>query len=153
MEKYNKAIRLKGCIDKVRQDYTKRIRKPENREDQELGCAMWVIDVLALRVGGEKDEDEADTVGCCSLRREHLKFNPDESTFEIELDFLGKDSMRYNQNINFALYGDLGKDVYRCLQKFCRKKKEEDQVFENLFPADLNKHLSSLMKGLTAKVT
>jgi hypothetical protein len=24
---------------------------------------MWVIDILALRVGGEKGEDEADTVG------------------------------------------------------------------------------------------
>ena len=35
-----------------------------------------VIDVLALRVGGEKGEDEADTVGCCSLRVEHMKFNP-----------------------------------------------------------------------------
>ncbi len=28
-----------------------------------MGTAMWVIDVLALRVGGEKGEDEADTVG------------------------------------------------------------------------------------------
>jgi hypothetical protein len=34
----------------------------------------WVIDILALRVGGEKGEDEADTVGCCSLRVEHVKF-------------------------------------------------------------------------------
>ena len=44
---------------------------------------MWVIDRLALRVGGEKGEDEADTVGCCSLRKEHLRFNPDETNFNI----------------------------------------------------------------------
>jgi DNA topoisomerase-1 len=43
-------------------------------------------------VGNEKGDDEADTVGCCSLRVEHLTFEPDN---KITLDFLGKDSMRY----------------------------------------------------------
>ena len=75
-----------------------------------MGVAMWVIDVLALRVGGEKSEDEADTVGCCSLRVEHLKFDPDGQPM-IELEFLGKDSMQYKQNINFTTYGDLGLQV------------------------------------------
>ncbi|RYH31080.1 hypothetical protein EON65_03495 [archaeon] len=51
----------------MRADYTTKIRS-KDRADRQLGVAMWVIDVLALRVGGEKGEDEADTVGCCSLR-------------------------------------------------------------------------------------
>jgi len=34
--------------------------------------AAYLIDKLALRVGNEKTEDEADTVGCCSLRKEHI---------------------------------------------------------------------------------
>jgi DNA topoisomerase-1 len=113
---------------------------------------MWVIDVLALRVGGEKGEDEADTVGCCSLRREHLIFNPDAESYEIELEFLGKDSMQYKQNICFGQYGDLGKLVYRCLKSFCDRKKPDEEVFETLEPSKLNAHLTSLMKGLTAKV-
>lgn len=52
---------------------------------------------LALRVGNEKDEDEADTVGCCSLRIEHIKLY---DSFDgvgdnvVEFDFLGKDSIR-----------------------------------------------------------
>ena len=34
---------------------------------------MYFIDKLALRAGNEKDTDEsADTVGCCSLRVEHM---------------------------------------------------------------------------------
>ena len=55
---------------------------------------MWIIDVLALRVGGEKDTSaEADTVGCCSLRVEHFDFkdgsgNEDEK-YTATLDFLG----------------------------------------------------------------
>ena len=113
---------------------------------------MWVIDVLALRVGGEKGEDEADTVGCCSLRVEHLAFNPDPDSYEIELEFLGKDSMLYKQNVNYALHGDLGKQVYKNLKSFCQKKKKTDEIFDTLNPQDLNKHLNSLMNGLTAKV-
>jgi len=152
MDKYSKAIKLKGCIHKVRSDYTAKIKQKNSREDRQLGVAMWVIDVLALRVGGEKGEDEADTVGCCSLRVEHLTFNKDAKTYEIELEFLGKDSMLYKQNINFAAHGELGKLVYDCLKSFCNKKAAEDDVFDTLTPSDLNKHLSSLMKGLSAKV-
>ena len=46
-------------------------KNPENRQ---LGVATYLIDRLALRVGNEKGEDEADTVGCCTLRVEHIKF-------------------------------------------------------------------------------
>lgn len=41
---------------------------------------------MALRVGNEKStEEEADTVGCCSLR--------------VKFDFLGKDSMPYKNEV------------------------------------------------------
>ena len=117
---------------------------------------MWVIDVLALRVGGEKNEDEADTVGCCSLRLEHLNFSEEEGSYEMELEFLGKDSMLFKQNINFGAIehpsGDVGKTVFNCLKSFCSGKKKTDQVFDALDPSGLNAHLSSLMKGLSAKV-
>jgi DNA topoisomerase-1 len=52
---------------------------------------------LALRAGNEKDEDEADTVGCCSLRVEHVKLHKeveDIGDYVVEFDFLGKDSIR-----------------------------------------------------------
>ena len=150
-DKYAKAIQLKHCINKVRKDYNEKILSA-NKADREIGVAMWVIDILALRVGGEKGEDEADTVGCCSLRKEHLHFNKDKDSFEIELEFLGKDSMLYKQTIDFAKHGDTGKRVYGCLKAFVAGRKEEDDVFETLTPSDLNKHLASIMKGLTAKV-
>ena len=115
---------------------------------------MWVIDILALRVGGEKNEDEADTVGCCSLRVEHLKFNSAEGSHEIELEFLGKDSMLFKQTINFAeeRFGELGRLVYGRLKNFCAGKSVGAQVFDEINPSVLNKHLSSLMPGLSAKV-
>ena len=54
---------------------------------------------LALRAGNEKDSDEqADTVGCCSLRVEHVKLHDSIEDKEnvVEFDFLGKDSIRYH---------------------------------------------------------
>jgi len=45
--------------------------------DNQLGVCTYLIDKLALRVGNEKGEDEADTVGCCSLRVEHIRFETD----------------------------------------------------------------------------
>lgn len=55
-----------------------------------------------------QDEDEADTVGCCSLRAEHLSF-PEGNT-SVTLDFLGKDSMRYYQTINVSASASLPED-------------------------------------------
>ncbi|KAH7488152.1 hypothetical protein PRNP1_007405 [Phytophthora ramorum] len=149
LAKYDKARRLKKCIDKIRRDYTKGLRAKDMFTKQR-STAMWVIDVLALRVGNEKGEDEADTVGCCSLRVEHMSFN--DETCALTLSFLGKDSMPYNNTVELAQYGDVGKQVYKNLQTFCVKKGKNEDVFHELSVTELNKHLSSLMPGLSAKV-
>lgn len=94
-KKYERARRLKDIIDDVRENYNKKMRSL-SKEDNQLGVATFLIDRLALRVGNEKGEDEADTVGCCSLRVEHITMeDPNKVTF----DFLGKDSMRYLNTI------------------------------------------------------
>ncbi len=45
--------------------------------NRQLGAATYIIDFLAIRAGNEKGEDKADTVGCCSLRVEHVKLLED----------------------------------------------------------------------------
>ena len=45
--------------------------------EKQLGTATYVIDTLAIRVGNEKGEDEAETVGCCSLKVKHIKLLED----------------------------------------------------------------------------
>ena len=57
--KFHKAMQLKGCIDKVRRDYQRHLDSSD-RQLKQQATTMWLIDVLALRVGGEKNEDEAD---------------------------------------------------------------------------------------------
>ncbi len=158
--KYNKAALLCDNIDKIRASYKKKLKAKATNERQ-LATAMWVIDRLALRVGGEKDtEEEADTVGCCSLRVEHLHFDPNkdgDDNKEIELEFLGKDSMLFKQTIDFSspLYTEnngMGEQVYDNLVRFCKNKSSTDEVFDNLTPTILNAHLKEIMDGLTAKV-
>ena len=51
----------------------------------------WLILVPNMRVGDEKDPDEADTVGAITLRKEHIKIVGDT----LHFDFLGKDSVRW----------------------------------------------------------
>jgi len=104
---------------------------------------MWVIDRLALRVGNDKGEDQADTVGCCSLRKEHITLHEPRS---IEFDFLGKDSMRYHNTVQ------VDQQVYNNFKEFLEDKKSKDEIFDRLTTGNLNAHLTSLMKGLTAKV-
>ena len=63
--------------------------------------ARYFIDKLALRAGNEKDEDEADTVGCCSLRVEHIKLHEkwEDKDFVVEFDFLGTSHTVYMDSL------------------------------------------------------
>ncbi|GAX18547.1 DNA topoisomerase I [Fistulifera solaris] len=158
--KYNKAALLCSNIEKIRKSYKKDL-KSKDQETKQLATAVWVIDRLALRVGGEKDTDEeADTVGCCSLRVEHLEFDPNGEggeNREIKLEFLGKDSMLYKQTIDFgaAMYNEnngMGEQVYENFKSFCKKKKPDQEVFDSINPTLLNQHLKTFMDGLSAKV-
>ncbi len=54
---------LCACSKKYEADW-----KSKDQRTQQIATALYFIDILALRAGHEKDEDEADTVGCCNLK-------------------------------------------------------------------------------------
>jgi len=110
---------------------------------RQRATALWLIDKLALRVGNEKDDDEADTVGCCSLRVEHVTL---EKHNKITLDFLGKDSIHYHNSVEVI------PQVYNNIKDFMARKKKESDLFDKLSTITLNNYLKKLMPGLTAKV-
>ncbi|KAL5367650.1 eukaryotic DNA topoisomerase I [Cryptosporidium parvum] len=142
--KYEKARKLKDHIDAIRDDYRKKMTSGDITQRQ-LGTATYLIDFLALRVGGEKDTDEeADTVGCCSLRVEHITFNQQEKS--ITLDFLGKDSIRYYNTVV------IDPSAFNNLTIFCRNKDKMENVFDQINMSSLNQYLKSIMPELSAKV-
>lgn len=107
----------------IRKDYTNDL-KSDVMADRQRATAMYFIDRLALRAGNEKGEDEADTVGCCSLRFEHVTLEkPDKVVF----DFLGKDSIRYYNEV------PVDEQVFKNIKIFKREpKKEGDPLFDRI---------------------
>lgn len=146
--KYEVARKLKDCVEDIRKQYTVDMRHKEMKIRQR-SVAVYFIDKLALRAGNEKDADEsADTVGCCSLRVEHLTLHEelDGKPCVVEFDFLGKDSIRYYNKV------PVDRQVFKNLHHFTESKEGSDDLFDRLTTTMLNKHLSELMPGLTAKV-
>ncbi|KAI1765329.1 hypothetical protein GGR53DRAFT_490742 [Hypoxylon sp. FL1150] len=143
-KKFEKARELKKHIARIRKDYTADL-KAEAMADRQRATAVYLIDKFALRAGNEKDtENEAETVGCCSLKYEHVTLR--EPNIVI-FDFLGKDSIRFYDEVT------VDRQVFKNLRVFKKApKKEGDDIFDRLTTTQLNKHLSSYMAGLTAKV-
>lgn len=147
LKKYEKAKKLKSLIGMIREDYNKNMNS-NSIEKKQLGVATYLIDILALRVGNEKGSDEADTVGCCSLRVEHIKLNGvnESNPNDVTFDFLGKDSIQYLKTV------ELDSLVVCCMREFIKGKKGSDDLFELINAGKLNDYLKSLYKNLSAKV-
>ncbi|SCM22178.1 topoisomerase I, putative [Plasmodium chabaudi adami] len=173
--KYENARKLKSCVHKIRKDYQNKM-KSKNIINKQLGTAVYLIDFLALRVGGEKDiDEEADTVGCCSLRVEHVSFSHNvtikndntndendnkigkiplpknledilEDDCYITLDFLGKDSIRYFNTVK------IDKQAYINMIIFCKNKNKDEGLFDQITCSKLNEYLKEIMPTLSAKV-
>ncbi|KAJ3567168.1 hypothetical protein NP233_g6533 [Leucocoprinus birnbaumii] len=142
MQKFEKARELKKHVDRIRLNYQSDL-KSKVMADRQRATAMYFIDKLALRAGNEKGEDEADTVGCCSLRCEHVTLEAPDS---IIFDFLGKDSIRYYNTVQVE------PQVFKNIRIFKENKNDDDSLFDRVNTSSLNKHLNNEMKGLTAKV-
>ncbi|KAL8783350.1 MAG: hypothetical protein Q9213_004669 [Squamulea squamosa] len=142
-KKFEKARELKKHIDRIRKDYTLEL-KDEVMANRQRATAVYLIDKFALRAGNEKGDEEADTVGCCSLKFEHVTLKPPNT---VIFDFLGKDSIRFYDEV------EVDTQVFKNLKIFKKSPKGDgDEIFDRLTTTTLNKHLSNYMPGLTAKV-
>src|SRR4051812_17715358 len=123
-KKFEKARELKKHIDKIRRDYTRDL-KSDVMADRQRATAVYLIDKLALRAGNEKDaENEAETVGCCSLKYEHVTLREPNT---LIFDFLGKDSIRYYDEVQVE------KQVFKNFKHFKKAPKSRgDDIFDRL---------------------
>ena len=142
--KYDKAKNLSREIEKVKTQIVKDMQNKEQK-NKRIATACYLIYRTAMRVGDEKDPDEADTVGATTLRKEHIKLTNDT----IEFDFLGKDSVRWKETIS-AVGQD--KQFYDNLKEFISNKKENEEIFDGITSRHVNAYYSTIVKGLSAKV-
>lgn len=147
--KYDLARQLKRKIKKIR-DQNEYYMKTDIPEYKQLSTALFLIDRLALRIGNEKKEDEADTVGVTTLKNSNVSLLEKNT---IKLDFLGKDSIRYINKF------EVPEIVYSNIKEFIesddvdgKPKKSDSNVFHLITADSLNKYIRSFMKKLTSKV-
>ncbi|MCS5528308.1 MAG: DNA topoisomerase I [Nitrosopumilus sp.] len=143
-EKYEKAVKLSNEIDKIKDRIVKDMKSKDNKISK-ISTACYLIYRTAMRVGDEKDPDEADTVGATTLRKEHIKITANT----IEFDFLGKDSVRWQETVVAEGHD---KQFHENLKKIIEKKKPKEEIFEDITSRHVNQYYSSIVKGLTAKV-
>ena len=142
--KYDKAKKLANDIEKIKDKIVKDMQNKDPKI-RRISTACYLIYRTAMRVGDEKDPEEADTVGATTLRKEHINLTDDS----IKFDFLGKDSVRWQETVP-AIGHD--KQFHDNLKELVTKKKDSDEIFDDITSRHVNQYYSSVVEGLTAKV-
>ncbi len=140
--KYDSAMKVGMHLEKIRSRILRDISSKDPKVRQ-IATVCYLIDQLGLRVGDEKDEDEADTVGATTLRVEHVKL--DGGSFG--LNFIGKDSVPWSKTVESAPPA-----VVKNIKEFISGKRPEKEVFDGINSSMVNRYLSGVVPSLTAKV-
>jgi DNA topoisomerase-1 len=138
-EKFKKAEKLGKNIAAIEQHIMKTL-DAEDETKRKVATVCWLILKPNMRVGDEKDPDEADTVGAITLRREHIKIEGGT----LHFDFLGKDCVRWEKSVQAPAA------VIRNIEHYAENSKE--YLFEGVDSKKVSRFLSQKMLGLTAKV-
>ncbi|HYR04344.1 MAG TPA: DNA topoisomerase I [Nitrososphaerales archaeon] len=142
-EKYDKALRIGERLPKLQATIRKRMDEKDEKT-RKIATVSCLIDEVGMRVGDEKDEDEADTVGATTLRVEHIKRLDDQA---IVFDFLGKDSVRWVKTMDAP-----DPALVRNMKRFTAGKKPDAQIFDGVTSGHVNAFLSGIVDGHSAKV-
>lgn len=140
--KFDLARKLKKKIKKIREKNMENMLSSDD-EIRQLATALYLIDDRALRIGNEKKEEEADTVGVTTLKKKNVNLLENNI---IKLDFLGKDSIRYVNKFKVP------ETVYNNIKDFLEHKENSDDLFDKITADLLNKYIKKFMKKLTSKV-
>ncbi|MDF3033020.1 MAG: top1 [Nitrososphaeraceae archaeon] len=154
-EKYDKASRLERHIGRVQREIINRMLRSRDVNQRKISTVCYLIFKLAMRVGDEKDPEEADTVGATTLRVEHITFKEENASQRfIEFNFLGKDSVPWQKTIKVDSEDTEG--LYNNLRMLMRGKERTSQIFDGITSSRVNTYLRSIdsknLPGLTAKV-
>jgi DNA topoisomerase-1 len=137
-EKFNKAIELGKKYELLKKHINESLNSPDLKT-RKVATVCYLIDALSMRVGDEKDEDEADTVGATTLTSKNVEIEGNL----VKFDFLGKDSVRWQKEV------ELPEQVVKNLREFISQKSE---IFEGIRSENVNEFLSVIVPGISAKV-
>jgi len=139
-EKFKKAEELGKHIAAIEQHITVNLDAKDETK-RKVATVCWLILKPNMRVGDEKDPDEADTVGAITLRAEHIKIDGDT----LHFDFLGKDCVRWEKSVQAPAA------VIKNITEY-KEDKTKEYLFQGVDSKKVSRFLSEKMPGLTAKV-
>ena len=152
--KYDIAKKLEHYIFAIEKEIINQMLNSKDTTKRKVATVCYLINKLAMRVGDEKDPDEADTIGASTLRVEHLKFPKINDKVLIEFNFLGKDSVPWQKTLEISSPDT--KALYENLLFFMKGKDRTEEIFEDITSSKVNKFLRSIdnenLPNLTAKV-
>ena len=140
IEKFDKVVEVRQRLPKVKKHIQKNLEAEELKR-RKIATVCYLIDKLKIRVGDEKDPDEADTVGASTLRKEHIEINGDGT---VSFNFLGKDSVPH------IFTTKLPEKVINNLEEF--SSSVDSTLFDGVGSSQVSEFLDEVMKGLSAKV-
>jgi len=140
IEKFDKARELRQNLARVQNHILENLDADDPRR-RKTATVCFLIDKLKIRIGDEKDPDEADTVGASTLRPEHIRFNGSDT---VTFNFLGKDSVPHVFRV------ELPGNVIRNLKEFVANAKST--LFDGVGSKNVSELLDEVMTGLSAKV-
>jgi DNA topoisomerase-1 len=149
-QKFDQALQLAENLEQVRAGILEDLSSTDDTRMM-LATACYLIDKLCLRVGDEKEPDEADTVGATTLRPEHVKLNGETSA---EFKFLGKDSVLWHRTVELdpAVIENLAYLIENARPSRGGNGRDLLQIFPDIGSREVSDYLSELMPGLSAKV-
>jgi len=139
--KYEKSRKLQKHIGFVRTSYMKDAQS-SNSTKMQLGTVVYLIDTFGIRVGNEKGEDEAQTVGASTLMVGNVNLDTKDV---IWFNFIGKDSVVYDKKFKVPNV------IYNNFQKLKKGLNDDDKIFK-IKSDDINKYLKTFDKTFSAKV-
>lgn len=140
IQKFDKANELEEKFEEVKNYIMKNLESNDLRT-RKVATVCYLIDAVCMRVGDEKDEDEADTVGATTLTKDNIKIL---SKDVVKFDFLGKDSVRWEKEVRVP------ESVVNNLKEFVGGK--SDLIFVGIRSEHVNEFLGQVMEDLTSKV-
>ena len=140
IEKFSKAGELEDKLKEVKAHIERNLTSPDPLR-RKIATVCCLVDALKFRVGDEKDEDEADTVGATTLRPEHVSFGQGG---QVTFDFLGKDSVQWH------IETTLPEQVVNNMKEFAANF--NSSIFKGVRSDNVGAFLEEAMLGLTAKV-
>jgi DNA topoisomerase-1 len=139
IEKFDKARQLRQNLAQVRKHIWENL-DAQDLKRRKTATVSFLIDKLKIRVGDEKDPDEADTIGASTLRPEHIRSNNDGT---VTFNFLGKDSVPHIFTV------ELPDNIIKNLKEFSANA--NSALFNGVGSKHVSEFLDEIMTGLSAK--